>query len=303
MIHVEPFYDPATYTLTFVVHDTATRDAVVIDPVLDYDPLSSSTSTDSIEKVAQYIREKNLNLRFTLETHAHADHLSASQYLKKHLNAPVAISEKIQVVQEIFKGVFDLPAGFATDGSQFDRLLKDHEVLEAGSLKIKALPTPGHTPACMSFLIEDAVFTGDALFMDDYGTGRCDFPRGDAATLYDSVTQELYALPDETRVFVGHDYQPDGREVAWETTIGKSKASNVQLPAGRSKQEFVKFRENRDAGLAAPRLLFQSVQVNVDAGQLPKPAANQNRYLKVPLNLFKPADEVGSRLEPNKAAQ
>ena len=227
-----------------------------------------------------------------LETHAHADHLSASQLLRRRLDAPVAISERIREVQATFKDILDLPPGFATDGTQFDRLLADGEVVRAGTLAFEVIPTPGHTPACASYRIADAVFTGDALFIEDYGTGRCDFPRGSADALYDSI-QRLYALPDSTRVFVGHDYQPGGRPVRWETTIGASKASNPQITAVTTRPQFVGARKARDATLAAPRLLFPSVQVNVDAGHLPAPHANGHRYLMMPLNVLRPADELG----------
>lgn len=292
-MEIRAFYDDATYTLTYLVWDAETKDAVVIDPVLDYDPLASQTSTESADELGEAIQELGLKLRWVLETHAHADHLSSSQLLKKRFEAPIAIGEEITAVQETFKGIFDLPEDFATDGSQFDRLLKDGETLEAGSLKIDVIATPGHTPACVTYKIEDAIFTGDALFMDDYGTGRCDFPRGSAEDLYVSVHDKLYALPDDTRVFVGHDYQPGGRELAYETTIARSKANNPQLKAETSKQEFVKFRTERDATLSPPRLIFQSVQVNADAGHLPGEHANGIRYLRLPLNLFGPTDDLG----------
>lgn len=291
-MHVEPFFDPATATLTFAVSDPATRDAVVIDPVLDYDPASGATSTTSIDRVTRYLKEAGLRLHYVLETHAHADHLSGSQLLRRRFDAKVVIGERIREVQETFRAVFDLPASFRADGSQFDHLVSDGEVLRAGSLAIGVIATPGHTPACVTYQIEDAVFTGDALFMDDYGTGRCDFPRGSAAALYDSV-QRLYALPDATRVFVGHDYPPDERPVRWETTIGASKAHNPQLDARTTREAFVALRTARDATLAAPRLLFPSVQINIDAGRLPPPHANGRRYVVTPLNLFRPADELG----------
>ncbi|HVI03749.1 MAG TPA: MBL fold metallo-hydrolase [Enhygromyxa sp.] len=292
-MEIRPFFDPATYTLTYLVWDPRTKDAIVIDPVLDYDPLASQTSTESADQLGAAIHELGLRLRWVLETHAHADHLSSSQLLAKRFEVPVAIGRRITEVQQTFKHTFDLGEDFATDGSQFDKLLDDGEVLEAGSLRIEVIFTPGHTPACVTYKIEDAVFTGDALFMDDYGTGRCDFPRGSAADLYESVHERLYALPDATRVFVGHDYQPRGRELRWETTIGKSKAHNPQLRAETSKQEFVEFRQQRDATLEPPRLIFQSVQVNADAGRIPKPHDNGIRYLRLPLNLFKPTDDLG----------
>jgi glyoxylase-like metal-dependent hydrolase (beta-lactamase superfamily II) len=291
-IHVEPFYDSRTNTLTYVVSDSVSRDAVIIDPVLDYDPANGSTWTESADRVTAYVHAQALRVHFVLESHAHADHLSASQVLRRRFDARIAVSERIREVQAVFKSIFDLPASFATDGSQFDRLLTDGEVLKAGALSIKVLATPGHTPACVSFHIDDLLFTGDALFTEDYGTGRCDFPSGSAEALYDSI-QRLYALPDSTRVFVGHDYQPGGREVRWETTIGSSKEKNPQLAARTTKPEFVAMRNVRDATLAAPRLLFPSVQVNIDAGRLPEPHANGHRYLVIPLNVLRPANEFG----------
>ena len=291
-LHIEPFYDPRTSTLTYVVFDEATRDAVVIDPVLDYDPATGTTWIESFDRAAGYLERERLQLHFVLETHAHADHLSGSQLFRRRFGAQVAIGERIREVQEAFQPIFDLPPSIPLDGSQFDRLLHDGEVLRAGTLAIAVIPTPGHTPACVTYQIEDALFTGDALFTEDYGTGRCDFPRGSAAALFDSI-QRLYALPDETRVFVGHDYQPGGRAVRWETTIGASKAQNPQLSARTTRAEFIAIREARDAQLAAPRLLLPSVQVNVDAGRLPAAHANGNRYLVVPLNVLRPADELG----------
>ncbi len=293
---IRHFYDPRTFTLTFVVFDPKTKDAVVIDPVLDYDPLSGLTSTGSVEEVSRFIQEEGLALRWVLETHAHADHISGSQFLKRRFDAGVAIGARITEVQETFKGIFDLPASFATDGSQFDRLLQDGETLMAGSLPVKVISTPGHTPACVTFQIADAIFTGDALFMEDYGTGRCDFPRGSSADLFDSIHDKLYTLPDDTRVFVGHDYQPNGRMLAFESTIGVEKKKNLQLREDTKKEDFVRFRNQRDASLDPPRLLFPSVQINVDAGKLPAPHANGKRYLVVPLNLFRAADEVGAPL-------
>ncbi|MBK8252920.1 MAG: MBL fold metallo-hydrolase [Polyangiaceae bacterium] len=293
-MRIKEFYHPATFTLTYVVFDENTRDAVVIDPVLDYNPLGSQTSTESVELVAAFIEAEKLKLHYTLETHAHADHLSASQYLKHRFGAKIGIGVHITDVQKVFKDLLDLPADFSTEGTQFDKLLADNEVLRAGSLELKVLPTPGHTPACVSYLMNDAVFTGDALFIEDYGTGRCDFPKGSADALYTSVHETLYNLPDATRVFVGHDYQPNGRALRAETTIGASKRRNIQLKAETNRDEFVKMRTERDAKLEAPRLLFQSVQVNVDAGRLPGVHKNGRRYLNMPLNLFKPTDEVGS---------
>jgi glyoxylase-like metal-dependent hydrolase (beta-lactamase superfamily II) len=233
-LHIEPFYDPRTFTLTYVVFDPDTRDAVVLDPVLDYDPAAGTTWTESVDRVTAYVRERGLRVHYVLETHAHADHLSGSQLLRRRFEARVAIGERIREVQATFQVLFDLSASFATDGSQFDRLLADGERVTAGSVTVEVLATPGHTPACVSYRIGDAVFTGDALFTEDYGTGRCDFPRGSAAALYDSI-QRLYALPDETRVFVGHDYQPGGRAVRWETTIDRksTRLNSSHNPASR----------------------------------------------------------------------
>jgi glyoxylase-like metal-dependent hydrolase (beta-lactamase superfamily II) len=294
-LHIEPFYDSRTSTLTYVVFDTASRDAVVLDPVLDYDPDNGTTWTESYDRIASYLAREQLNLHYVLETHAHADHLSSSQLFRRHYDAKVVIGERIGEVQATFKPIFDLPAAFATDGSQFDRLVRDGETVRAGTLAFEVIATPGHTPACVTYKIEDAVFTGDALFTEDYGTGRCDFPRGSAAALYDSV-QRLYALPDATRVFVGHDYQPGGRPLRWQTTIGASKRSNPQLSATTTKDAFVTLRNARDATLAAPKLLLPSVQVNVAAGHLPAPHANGKRYLVIPLNVLRPADELGRPL-------
>ena len=293
-MEIRAFFDPATFTLTYVVHDPKTLDAVIIDPVLDFDPLASQTDTRSAKEVVAFVRELGLRVRYVLETHAHADHLSGSQFLKRELDAPIAIGEQIRVVQETFKEVFGLGSEVRGDGGQFDRLLKDGEVVEAGSLRIEVIATPGHTPACVTFKVEDALFTGDALFIEDYGTGRCDFPRGSAEELYHSVHERLYAQPDATRVFVGHDYQPGGRALRYETTVGASKRSNIQLRAETSKETYVKFRKERDATLTPPRLLFQSVLVNINAGILPPAHANGRRYLLTPLNLFRSADDIGA---------
>jgi len=292
VMDIKAFYDARTFTMTYVVYDAATRDAVIIDPVLDYDPAASKVWAESVDQVVEFARGLNLNVHYLLETHAHADHLSGSQLLKKaYPLAKVAIGERITVVQETFKTVFDLPDDFPTDGRQFDRLLKEGEVVAAGSLRIEVIFTPGHTPACASYKIGDAVFVGDAIFMPDMGTGRCDFPAGSATNLYNSITHKFYTLPDATRLFVGHDYQPGGRELAWETTVGAEKQNNIQLKASTSEAEFVQFRAARDKQLAAPKLLFQSVQVNIDAGQMPTPNNERKRFLKMPLNVSNlPAD-------------
>jgi glyoxylase-like metal-dependent hydrolase (beta-lactamase superfamily II) len=292
-MHVQAFFNEPTFTLTYVVYDAATRDAVVIDPVLDYDALGSRTSTESVDRVTDFLKVHRLRIHYTLETHPHADHLSGAQLMRRRFDAKLAISEHIVDVQAVFKRVLDLPESFQTDGSQFDVLLHDGDVLHAGSLEVRVIATPGHTPACASYQIGDAVFVGDALFMEDYGTGRCDFPLGSAEALYESITGRLYALPGATRVFVGHDYLPNGRELRFESTIAREKHSNRQLKVGMTRDEFVAFRQERDATLAPPRLLYQSVQINVNGGRLPAPHANGMRYLVMPLNRTTPLDDAG----------
>ncbi len=286
---IQPFFDERTYTLTYVVYDDDSKDAVVIDPVLDYEPGASAMWTESADQAIEFLQEHDLNLHYILETHAHADHLSGAQHIKKHFpDAKLGIGARITDVQKLFRKVFNLPEDFPTDGQQFDLLLEEGDTLEAGTLAIETLFTPGHTPACASYLVDDAVFTGDALFMPDFGTGRCDFPGGSSADLYDSVTQKLYTLPDNVRTFVGHDYQPGGREVAFQATIAEQKEKNVQLPAHLPREEFIARRDTRDATLAAPRLLLQSLQVNIDAGALPEADDNDKSYLRIPVNVFRP---------------
>ncbi|MEQ1724032.1 MAG: MBL fold metallo-hydrolase [Pseudobdellovibrio sp.] len=282
--NVKEFFDKATWTLTYVVFDPETKDAVILDPVWDYDQGSSKMTTESADKVLEFTKLNNLNVHYILETHAHADHVSGSQILKKKIpGAKIGIGARIADVQKVFKTVFNLDPNFKTDGSQFDLLLEDGKTLKAGSLSIETIYTPGHTPACGTYVIGDAVFTGDALFMPDYGTGRCDFPAGSASDLYSSVHDKIYKLPDHFRVFVGHDYQPNGRPLAFESTIDEEKRKNIQLNAETTKESFVEFRNKRDKMLAAPRLLLPSVQVNIDAGQLPKAEENGTRYLKIPV--------------------
>lgn len=276
-MNVQHFYDTDTSTLTYIVYDHHSKDAVIIDPVLDYDPASGAIENHSLKNLLDFIKEHNLKPLYSLETHAHADHLSSSQELKKYFpHIQIAVSENIKKVQKTFKDVFHFNDDFIPNGSQFDKLIKDGETFHAGTIAIHAIPTPGHTPACMSFHIKNMLFCGDALFVEDSGTGRCDFPDGSAEELYTSIHERLYSLPDETIVFVGHDYQPNGRELRFETTIGKSKSQNTQLRLETTKEEYVKFRQERDKTLKAPRLLFASIQVNINAGKLPK-------ELKMPL--------------------
>lgn len=296
-MEIKPFFDERTSTMTYVVYDAASRDAIVIDPVLDYEPVGSKLWTESIDEVIAFIRSENLKLHYILESHAHADHLSGAQILKEQFpDAQTAVGSNITVVQNFFKNVFSLSDDFPTDGSQFDHLLDDNETLTAGSLEIGVIFTPGHTPACATYKIGDAIFTGDALFMPDMGTGRCDFPAGSAHDLYNSITNRIYTLPNETRVFVGHDYQPGGRELAFETTVAEQKAGNIQLKAGTSEAEFTEFRSSRDKELAAPKLLFQSIQINIDAGSMPA-AEGEQQYLKIPVNIFLPKSDGDLELQ------
>lgn len=277
-------FDEETFTLTYIVYDETSKDAVIIDPVLDFDPAGGAITTTSFEKLLRKVKESGANVKMILETHAHADHLSSSQILKKQFpDAVLAIGENIRIVQKTFKSLFNLGDGFKTDGSQFDRLLKDGETVSAGSLQFKVIFTPGHTPACSSYVFGHAVFTGDTLFMPDYGTGRCDFPAGCAQDMYHSIHEKLYHLPEQTEVYVGHDYLPDGRSLAFMSTIKEEKEKNIQLKQSTTEDEFVKMRQSRDKTLSAPRLLFPSVQVNISAGELPEAEDNGKIYLKIPV--------------------
>lgn len=269
-MNIQHFFDKNTFTMTYVVFDKATKDAVVIDPVLDYDLESGRVDEISLKTLVGFLTSENLKPHVCLETHAHADHLSSSHFLKtKYPDMKIAISENIKIVQKTFKEILKVEETFCADGRQFDHLIHDQERLHAGSIEIKAISTPGHTPACMSFLIGNSVFTGDALFIEDSGTGRCDFPEGSASDLYHSVHDKLYHLPDETEVYVGHDYQPAGRELRFKTTIGQSKRQNIQLKTETEKDQFIFFRSERDKTLKPPRLLIPSLHVNIRAGIIP----------------------------------
>ena len=281
---VRAFFDKDTWTMTYVVFDPASRDALIIDPVWDYDPASSQLTTRSVDLVLDWIKSQGLKVHYVLETHAHADHVSGAQILRERLPAvKIAIGQNIREVQKVFKKIYNLEPDFPVDGTQFDLLLTEASDLSAGTLVVKTIFTPGHTPACASYLIGDALFVGDAIFMPDYGTGRCDFPLGSASDLYNSIHEKLFNFPDSTRVFVGHDYQPGGRELAFETTIGEQKTRNVQLRQSTSREEFIQFRTSRDKALQAPRLLLPSIQINIDAGRLPKKEDNGTPYLKIPV--------------------
>ena len=281
---VRAFFDEATFTVTYVVRDPTSSACAIIDTVLDYDPASGRTSHGSADTVIAYVRAEGLEVLWQLETHAHADHLSAAPYLQSALGGRLAIGENIVRVQETFGNLFNSGPDFARDGRQFDHLFKDGERFAIGGLEAIALHVPGHTPACMAYVVGDAVFVGDTLFMPDYGTARCDFPGGDAATLYRSI-QRLLGLPGETRVFLCHDYKaPERKAFAWETTIGVQRRENVHIQSGVSEAEFVALRQARDRTLGMPRLILPSVQVNMRAGHLPEPEDNGVCYLKIPLN-------------------
>jgi len=280
---VKAFFDPATWTVSYVVFDAPGGHCALVDSVLDYDPKSGRTRTDSADQLIAFVREQNLTVDWILETHAHADHLSAAPYLRKHLGGKIAIGGKITQVQNVFKGIFHLEPEFATNGSQFDHLFEDGDTFAIGALQAQALSVPGHTSACMAYQVGDAVFVGDTLFMPDVGTARCDFPGGNAHTLYQSV-RKLLSLPPETRLFMCHDYPPEGREAQWECTVADQRARNIHVHDGVSEAAFVAMRTKRDAGLAMPVLILPSVQVNIRAGELPPPEANGVSYLKIPLN-------------------
>lgn len=281
---VLPFFHADSNTWTYLVSDPSTKEAAIIDPVLDFDPKSGRTSTTSAQAVLAAVKELGLRVRWIIETHAHADHLSAGHWLKPHLpDAVLAIGEGIRKVQKTFRPVFNLGEHFAVDGSQFDHLFTDGERFAVGVLEGSVIPVPGHTNDSVAYLVGDALFTGDSLFMPDGGTARCDFPGGDAATLYQSI-QRLYALPEDTRVFVCHDYGPDGREVRCETTIGEQRRSNIHVREGVDEASFVELRNARDATLSMPTLILPAVQVNIRAGALPEPETNGVRYLKLPID-------------------
>lgn len=280
---VHGLFDPATWTVTYVVHNGPGTACAIIDPVLDYDPKAGRTSHTSAEKVIDYVQSNHLSVAWILETHAHADHLSAAPYLKARLGGRLAIGSHITDVQKVFKGIFNLEPGFKLDGSQFDHLFKDGETFAVGELAGEVLYVPGHTPACVAYRIGDAVFVGDTLFMPDVGTARCDFPGGDAKTLYAS-TRKLLSLPPQTRLFMCHDYPPNQRAVRFETTVAEQRAHNIHVHDGVGEAAFVAMRTQRDATLEMPVLILPSVQINIRAGQLPPAEDNGTTYLKIPVN-------------------
>jgi glyoxylase-like metal-dependent hydrolase (beta-lactamase superfamily II) len=280
---IEPFFDPATGTVSYVVADNATRAAAVIDPVLDFDFRSGRTQTLSADRIIQHVRDAGLSVQWILETHAHADHLSSARHIQDKLGGRIAIGENIRQVQAVFKKLYNLERTFLPDGSQFDHLFKDGEMFSLGAVAVTALLVPGHTPADMAYVLDGAVFVGDTLFMPDVGSARADFPGGDATTLYRSM-RRILELPPETRLFVCHDYPPPEREPQWETTVAEQRARNVHVHDGISEAQFVAMRTARDAALEMPTLILPSIQVNVRAGQLPPPDDNGVSYLRIPLN-------------------
>jgi glyoxylase-like metal-dependent hydrolase (beta-lactamase superfamily II) len=283
---VHTFFDLATHTASHVVIDPSTKKCAVIDSVMDYEPHGAKISFDSADGIIAFIRERGLSLEWVLETHAHADHLSAAPYIQRELGGKIGIGREIITVQNVFGKIFNEGTEFQRDGSQFDRLFNDGDVFSIGTLPVRVIHTPGHTPADVTYVVGDAAFVGDTVFMQDYGTARCDFPGGSPEDMYRSI-QKLFTLPDETRVFVGHDYLPAGREeYKWETTIGEEKKHNVQVREGVSADEFAQKRNARDATLGMPRLIIPSLQVNIRAGNMPESEENGTTYLKVPINKF-----------------
>lgn len=286
-LHIEGFFDPATKTVSYLVLDPATRHCALIDSVLDYDPKSGRTSTGSADKLLARVRELGARVEWILETHVHADHLTAAPYLSEQAGGTVGIGAQITTVQQVFGELFNTGPGMARDGSQFGHLFANDEQFTIGSLACRALHTPGHTPACMSYVISNgkqrAAFVGDTLFMPDYGTARCDFPGGDARTLFRSINKVL-SLPEDTLLYMCHDYQPGGRDVQFVTTVGEQRAANIHVRNGIGEEEFVAMRTRRDATLEMPTLLLPAVQVNMRAGHFPDPEPNGVRYLKIPIN-------------------
>ena len=283
---VKAFFDDATNTVSFVIKDPNSPSVAIIDSVLDFNFSNGRTDTASADEVIAYVQKNDLKVEWILESHVHADHLSAAPYIQEQLGGKIGIGANITVVQETFGKVFNEGTEFQRDGSQFDKLFVDGDIIEIGTMKVNIMHTPGHTPACMTYVVGDTAFVGDALFMPDFGTARCDFPGGSAVDLYASI-QKILALPDDTRIFVGHDYKAPGRdEFAWETTVAEQKALNVHVGAGKAEEEFIKMRTERDAKLAMPKLIVPSIQINMRAGQMPEPEENGKVYLKLPVNIL-----------------
>lgn len=281
---VKAFFDNATNTVSFVVKDPDSQSVAIIDSVLDFNFTNGHTDTESADEIIAYVKANDLKVEWILESHVHADHLSAAPYIQQQVGGKIGIGSNITIVQDVFGKVFNEGSEFQRDGSQFDKLFVDGDTIEIGGLSVDVMHTPGHTPACMTYVVGDAAFVGDTMFMPDFGTARCDFPGGSADDLYASI-QKILALPDNTKIFVGHDYKAPGRdEFAWETTVAEQKALNVHVGAGKDKVDFVKMRTDRDAQLSMPKLIVPSIQVNMRAGQMPAAEENGQVYLKVPIN-------------------
>lgn len=282
--NIKAFFDPATYTVTYVVADPATSKCAIIDSVLDYDQDSGRTSTASADNVIDYVNSESLTCEWILETHVHADHLSGAPYLKQKLGGKTAIGENVSMVQETFAPIFNFEKEFNKEGRQFDHLFSDGDCFNIGHIEARVLHTPGHTPACITYLIDGNCFIGDTMFMPDFGTARCDFPGGDAAELYDSI-QRILSLPDDTKLYMCHDYGPGGRDYEWITTVAEQKAKNIHL-AGKNRDEYIEARATRDAELSLPKLIVPSVQINMRAGEFPPAEDNGTSYVKIPLNVL-----------------
>jgi glyoxylase-like metal-dependent hydrolase (beta-lactamase superfamily II) len=280
---VKGFFDPATNTISYVVKDPASNACAIVDSVMDIDYAAGRITYDHADEIIAYVKEMGLKVDWLIETHVHADHLSAAPYIQKALGGKIGIGRNITVVQDTFGKVFNEGTEFQRDGSQFDKLFEDGDTYSVGGMDCVAIHTPGHTPACMTHVMGDAAFVGDTLFMPDGGSARADFPGGDAGQLYDSI-QKVLALPDATRLFMCHDYGPNGRDIRWETTVAEEKAHNIHVGGGKTREEFIKFRTERDAQLAMPKLIIPSLQVNMRGGDLPPPDEDGKRFLKVPIN-------------------
>ena len=280
---VKGFFDKDTWTVTYVVYESPGSSCIIVDSVLSYDPKSGRTHTNLADEVIEFIKSNDLQTEWILETHAHADHITAAPYLKSKLGGKIAIGDHISIVQVVFKGIFNLENDFPTDGSQFDYLLKDGEEIFFGNLSFRAIFVPGHTPACMAYQVGDAIFVGDTMFMPDIGTARCDFPGGDAHMLYQS-TKKILSFPSQTRLFMCHDYPPNGRPIKFETTVAEQRKSNIHMHDGITEEQFVEMRTKRDATLEMPVLILPSIQVNIRAGEFPSVESNGVAYLKIPLN-------------------
>ena len=282
---VKEFFDKETSTLTYLLWDENNKDAVIVDPVMDYEPAASVVKNESVQNLIEFIKKEKLKPILILETHVHADHLSGSQMLKLYYpDIKMAIGSGIKKVQEVFKKIYNFPETFKTDGSQFDHLLNDNEIFKIGSFEIKVISTPGHTPACSSYYIEGSLFVGDVIFMPDLGTGRCDFPAGSAEEMYHSIHEKVYKLPLTTKIYVGHDYMPNGRPLQFVCELGEQKSKNIHLQDVTTKDEFIRMRVERDKTLMAPKLLLPSIQVNMNGGRIPLPETNGQRYLKIPIS-------------------